>query len=145
MPHLETCSNSEIEEKKTLKNYIYHEKLDLRGQVFPSWALSGYDSSLAWISWVTKRRTQLAGDSAEGLIHILWLHQPLWMCPHGKCSNSAPWFHGCSAGALNTPRIWEIVLIRESWWEHGTKKPKSAQNFLPLRFQNCPTNGSAPS
>lgn len=128
--------------KSLLKNYIYHENLDLRRQVFLSWVLSGCGSSLAQISWVTKRRTQLAGDSAEELIQTLWLQQSLWMCPDGKCSYSAPWFQGCSA-ALHTLRIWEIVLNWESWWEHN-KKTQICTKLPPLRLWKRPTNGSTP-
>lgn len=64
-----------------------------------------------------------------------------WKCAHIQ----PPGFKAAVLVALHTLRIWEIVLIRESWWEHRTKKPKSAQNFLPLRLWKCPANGSAPS
>lgn len=128
--------------KSLLKNYIYHENLDLRRQVFLSWVLSGCGSSLAQISWVTKRRTQLAGDSAEELIQTLWLQQSLWMCPDGNAHIQPPGFK--AAVLPYTPWGFEKLFLIGRADENTTKKPKSAQNFHPLRLWKCPTNGSTP-
>lgn len=108
--------------KNTLKNYIYHEKLHLRGQVFQSWALSGYDSSLAQISWVTKRRTQLAGDSAEGLVQTLWLPQSLWMWPDGNVLIFSPPVSRLQCWWLYTPRGLEKLFLLGRAGENTERK-----------------------